>query len=145
MRSLPGSPLMARTWPAWRLQPKPTARSARRAIVASFIRRAIYSARAGEGGGGGIRTLGAGVAHTTVFETARFSHSRTPPRAPRARPERLATRREERPQQVGALRREQPAGDGRAVVEPRLGEDVEDAAGRAGLGIGRPVDDPGHP
>ena len=30
-------------------------------------------------GGGGIRTLGAGVTHTTVFETARFNHSRTPP------------------------------------------------------------------
>ena len=35
----------------------------------------------GIGGGGGIRTLGAGVTHTTVFETARFNHSRTPPRA----------------------------------------------------------------
>ena len=34
----------------------------------------------GIGGGGGIRTLGAGVTHTTVFETARFNHSRTPPR-----------------------------------------------------------------
>jgi hypothetical protein len=32
-------------------------------------------------GGGGIRTLGAGVTHTTVFETARFNHSRTPPGA----------------------------------------------------------------
>ena len=31
-------------------------------------------------GGGGIRTHGKGVAPTTVFETARFSHSRTPPR-----------------------------------------------------------------
>ncbi len=31
-------------------------------------------------GGGGIRTLGT-VARTTVFETARFNHSRTPPRA----------------------------------------------------------------
>ena len=31
------------------------------------------------GGGGGIRTLGT-VARTTVFETARFNHSRTPPR-----------------------------------------------------------------
>ena len=29
-------------------------------------------------GGGGIRTLGT-VARTTVFETARFNHSRTPP------------------------------------------------------------------
>ena len=33
-----------------------------------------------ESGGGGIRTLGT-VARTTVFETARFNHSRTPPRA----------------------------------------------------------------
>ena len=33
------------------------------------------------GGGGGIRTLGAGVTHTTVFETAPFNHSGTPPRA----------------------------------------------------------------
>ena len=33
----------------------------------------------GLSGGGGIRTLGAGVTHTTVFETARFNHSRTPP------------------------------------------------------------------
>ena len=33
-------------------------------------------------GGGGIRTLGT-VARTTVFETARFSHSRTPPRGRR--------------------------------------------------------------
>ena len=31
-------------------------------------------------GGGGIRTLGRGVTPTTVFETARFNHSRTPPR-----------------------------------------------------------------
>src|SRR5439155_10883719 len=35
-------------------------------------------------GGGGIRTLGAGVARTTVFETAPFNHSGTPPRAGRA-------------------------------------------------------------
>src|SRR4051812_15602461 len=34
-------------------------------------------------GGGGIRTLGRGVTPTTVFETARFNHSRTPPRVPR--------------------------------------------------------------
>ena len=33
-------------------------------------------------GGGGIRTLGRGVTPTTVFETARFNHSRTPPRGP---------------------------------------------------------------
>ena len=34
---------------------------------------------AARSGGGGIRTLGAGVTHSTVFETARFNHSRTPP------------------------------------------------------------------
>src|SRR5690349_9535327 len=30
-------------------------------------------------GGGGIRTLGTGVTRTTVFETAPFNHSGTPP------------------------------------------------------------------
>ena len=34
-------------------------------------------------GGGGIRTLGRGVTPTTVFETAPFNHSGTPPRVPR--------------------------------------------------------------
>ena len=34
-------------------------------------------------GGGGIRTLGRGVAPTTVFETAPFNHSGTPPRCAR--------------------------------------------------------------
>lgn len=37
-------------------------------------------ARRQDGGGGGIRTLGRGVAPTTVFETAPFNHSGTPPR-----------------------------------------------------------------
>ena len=32
-------------------------------------------------GGGGIRTHGTRVTGTTVFETARFNHSRTPPDA----------------------------------------------------------------
>ena len=42
----------------------------------------LYRAGFGStGGGGGIRTLGAGVTHTTVFETAPFNHSGTPPRA----------------------------------------------------------------
>ena len=128
---MPGSPLMATIWPSCRLQPKPIARSARRVERGVVHDAGQSTAQAGRGGGGGIRTLGAGVTHTTVFETARFNHSRTPPRAPRARRDRLATRREERAQQGRALVREQASGDLRAVVEPRLGEDVEDAAGRA--------------
>ena len=98
-----------------------------------------------EGGGGGIRTLGAGVTHTTVFETAPIQPLSAPLRG-RARARREGTRgsapgREERPQQRGALVGQQPAGDLGAVVEPRLGEHVEHAAGGARLRVGGPVDD----
>ena len=43
-------------------------------------------------GGGGIRTHGTGVTRTTVFETARFNRSRTPP----GRARRVATVRSPR-------------------------------------------------
>ena len=43
-------------------------------------RRSVDPRKRACSGGGGIRTLGRGVTPTTVFETARFNHSRTPPR-----------------------------------------------------------------
>ena len=51
-------------------------------------------------------------------------------------PLRSAPRREELAQQRGALLLEHAAGHLGAVVEGGLGEDVEDAAGGAGLGVG---------
>ena len=93
-------------------------------------------------GGGGIRTLGAGVTHTTVFETARFNHSRTPP-GTRVREGSDQRRRAAKKSTSSAAHsgRQHAAGDGRAVVEARLGEDVEDRAGGAGLRVGGAVDD----
>ena len=46
----------------------------------SFRVNAQQNISARSDGGGGIRTLGRGVAPTTVFETAPFNHSGTPPR-----------------------------------------------------------------
>src|SRR3954463_12421759 len=56
---------------------------------------------------------------TTVFETAPFNHSGTPPGA--TGPRRLATLREESPQEVGGLVRQQAARHVGPVVEARLG------------------------
>src|SRR3954471_10790271 len=70
------------------------------------------------------------VSRTTVFETAPFNHSGTPPCGPdrepgAGRPERLAPATEEAAQQRGRLLREQPARHVRPVVEARLGEHVQ--------------------
>src|SRR4051812_26060651 len=56
----------------------------------------------------------------------------------------LPARCEEVGQQRGGLPRQDAAGDLGPVVEPRLGEDVEDTARRARLRIGAAVDDAGH-
>src|SRR5436190_17192763 len=78
------------------------------------------------------------VRPTTVFETAPFNHSGTPPRlsgsdrvaiGAKAARRRSASGREELRQQRGALGRQDASGHGRAVVEPWLAQDVEDAAG----------------
>src|SRR3954466_6159929 len=45
-----------------------------------------------QSGGGGIRTLVRGLTPETVFETAAFNHSATPPSKRRASPDRLAGR-----------------------------------------------------
>src|SRR4051794_33631193 len=97
-------------------------------------------------GGGGIRTLGSGVTTTTVFETAPFNHSGTPPGRPgrvaeAGRPGPLAPGAEEVEQEGGAVRRQHAAGHVRPVVQARLGEDVEDASRGARLRVGGAVDD----
>jgi len=82
-----------------------------------------------ESGGGGIRTLGSGVAATTVFETAPFNHSGTPPRARHGRSRRVAA--PAAGLRSGADRVGVPADDRRP---PALAVDVdgdgEDALGR---------------
>ena len=52
---------------------------------------------------------------------------------------------EERAEQRGGLVGQQPRVDPRAVIEARLAEDVEDAAGRARLRVRRREDDSRHP
>jgi hypothetical protein len=82
-----------------------------------------------ESGGGGIRTLGSGVTATTVFETAPFNHSGTPPRARHGRSRRVAA--PAAGLRSGADRVGVPADDRRP---PALAVDVdgdgEDALGR---------------
>ncbi len=60
-------------------------------------------------------------------------------------PRLLSPRREERAEQLPALLREQTAGDGGAVVQPRLAEHVQDAPACSGLRIARSVDHARHP
>ena len=117
--------------PGSRMAPKPSRWTFNAPPIAKVP--AIWS------GGGGIRTLGTGVTGTTVFETARFNHSRTPPRAV-WRVAQRAPRGEEVGQQRRAFRRQHAALDGGAVVEARLREHVEHAARRPRLRVGGPVD-----
>src|SRR5687768_2689130 len=124
-------------------QPRGQARVGRRlrtrAPRGSGPSRPIDAATAG-GGGGGIRTHGTGVTGTTVFETARFNHSRTPPDATsQGSARRSAAGPEERPQELGGFLGQEPSGDLGTVVQARLGEDVEYRAGGARLRVDRPV------
>src|SRR3954449_3661048 len=92
--------------------------------------RSSVTARRPGSGGGEIRTLEP-LARPTVFETAPFNHSGTPP----GRPLRLAAGREERGEQPRALLAQQAAGDLGAVVQPRLAGHVEHRAAGAGLRV----------
>ena len=76
------------------------------------------------------------VSATGAQERTGAAHPRQEPRATRGHS--LAPpRREERPQQIGRLLRKQPGRHLGAMVQPGLGEDVEHAARRPGLRIGR--------
>ena len=76
----PASEDDAARWPAWEREwtAGNHVRTVAGVAAAALLLQATLSRWSG---GGGIRTLGTGVTGTTVFETARFSHSRTPPRA----------------------------------------------------------------
>ncbi len=74
------------------------------------------------GGGSGIRTHGA-LTDTTVFETARFGHSRIPPAGRLAQG--VATICEEVPQERTGRTGAHAAGDFDLVVEAGIGTQIE--------------------
>src|SRR5438445_6641997 len=106
-----------------------------------------------QNGGGGIRTLVGGKPPETVFETAAFNRSATPPgrstdrllagassskdQAPDRRSGGLSPCPKERAKKFAALLRKQPARDGGAVIERGNVQDVDDAPARARLRIAR--------
>jgi hypothetical protein len=102
-------------------------------------RRSVAHCRA-IGGGGDERCVDHAA---TIDDRRRRRHGDSP--TPALLPRRgTAARAEERDEQLGRLGLQDARVDLRAVVEPRLGEDVEDAARRARLRVGRRVDHARH-